>query len=220
MKANDPWSCFSPPRCSEEADHTSCHPGGGHLFCSDFFSLTCIGTFPSCHVICLHRRGELADSDTSGWTSSETNLQPSLPRKARTTGSHVSLPKKGWTVVLEAGQSEAKYRMWSCLSVTSLHHYSLALPPPQSRPHQFFARLLAPHKHPAIHTVMNCVLPWTSLNKSLPPFPILPSLNQTVSPKRESICCTDTEKDDHLGGSFVLLFSFLSLGSQCWTGEA
>lgn len=132
-------------------------------------------------------------------------------------------PKKGWTVVLEAGQSEAKYRMWSCLSVTSLHHFSLALPPPQSRPHQFFARLLAPHKHPTIHIVMNRVLPWTSLSKSLPPFPILPSLNQTVSPKRESTCCTDTEKDDQLGekgGSFVLLFSFLSLGSQCWTGEA
>lgn len=125
-----------------------------------FFSLPCVGMFPSCHVICLHWRGELADSETSGWTSSETNLQPSLPRKARTTGSHASLPKTSWTVVLEAGQSEAKHRMWSCLSVTSLHHFSLALPPPQSRPHQFVPCLLAPHKHPAIHTVMNRLLPW------------------------------------------------------------
>lgn len=68
-----PFIPLSPPWCWEAADHTSWHLGSGHLFCSDFL-LTCIGMIPRGHVICLHRRGEHADSGTGGWTSSEMNL--------------------------------------------------------------------------------------------------------------------------------------------------
>lgn len=130
-------------------------------------------------------------------------------------------PKRAGFVVLESRQSEVKYRMWPCLSWSPVpatsrwHHHRLSLTLTDS------LLIFWPHLSIlAIHAAMNHLLPWTALNKSLPPFPIL---IQNLSPGLESICFTDAEKDDHLGEkevSFVLLLSFVLLGPQCCTEQA